>query len=152
MSSLAWLHPEELQELRGESCHHQFRWLLLKRRLFGHLQSALKHRMPIRRHRTITLVATDYREITVLSQYVVTFHDGWGNKYGLPDHAKGLPDLAADGRCLEEGVAANYSIFTSIILSKTNTTIFKIGYRWPFSNFTVVENYPDKSHQKVKPH
>ena len=92
MSSLAWLHPEELQELRGESCHHQFRWLLLKRRLFGHLQSALKHRMPIRRHRTITLVATDYREITVLSQYVVTFHDGWGNKYGLPDHVKGLPD------------------------------------------------------------
>ena len=63
---------------------------------------------------------------------------------------RGYQTLAADGRCLEEGVAANYSIFTSIILSKTNTTIFKIGYRWPFSNFTVFENYPKKSHLKVK--
>ena len=54
---------------------------------------------------------------------------------------RGYQTLAADGRCLEEGVAANYSIFTSIILSKTNTTIFKIGYRWPFSNFIMFENY-----------
>ena len=52
MSSLAW-HPEKHWSWRGVLSSSVPVVAPKDFKVFGHLQSALKHRMPIRRHRTI---------------------------------------------------------------------------------------------------